>query len=132
MGLSRGHPLRRGGDVFLVRLIAHGRVRRTAAWDCGYRWQTSRMQDTAEGFGQPIRHMFGAFFRMERDLPSPSDLVPRYRVHIEDRFWRSLYRPIATAVQRLADAVSFLQGGRLSIYLLYSFLTLLGLLVFVL
>lgn len=115
-----------------VRLIAHGRVRRTAAWDCGYPWQTSRMQDTAEGFGQPIRHMFGAFFRMERDLPSPSDLTPRYRIHIEDRFWRGLYRPIAAAVQRLADAVSFLQGGRLAFYLLYSFLTLLGLLVFVL
>lgn len=116
----------------LVRLLAHGRIRRTAPWDCGYRWQTSRMQDTAEGFGQPIRHMFGAFFRMERELPAPTDLAPRYRVHIEDRFWRALYKPIAAAVQRLADAVSFLQGGRLAIYLLFSFLTLLGLLVFVL
>jgi hydrogenase-4 component B len=121
------------GVTFLaVRLIAHGRMRRTPAWDCGYPWQTSRMQDTAEGFGQPIRHMFGAFFWMERDLPSASDLTPQYRVYIEDRFWRALYKPIAAAVQRLADAVSFLQGGRLAFYLLYSFLTLLGLLVFVL
>jgi len=76
--------------------------------------------------------MFGAFFHMERDLPAPMDLTPRYRVYIEDRFWRALYQPIAAAVQRLADAVSFLQGGRLSVYLLFSFLTLLGLLVFVL
>ena len=36
------------------------------------------------------------------------------------------------AVQRVADAASVLQGGRLSIYLLFSFLTLLGLLLFVL
>jgi hydrogenase-4 component B len=115
-----------------VRLLAHGRVRRVPAWDCGYPWQTSRMQDTAEGFGQPIRHMFGAFFRMERDLPSPADETPRYRVHIEDHFWHAVYKPIAAGVQRLADAVSFLQGGRLAIYLLFSFLTLLGLLVFVL
>ena len=115
-----------------VRLFAHGRVRRTHTWDCGYPWQTSRMQDTAEGFGQPIRHMFGAFFRMERDLPSPTDLTPRYRVHIEDHFWHAVYKPIAAGVQRMADAVSFLQGGRLAIYLLFSFLTLLGLLVFVL
>lgn len=115
-----------------VRLLAHGRIRRTSAWDCGYPWQDARMQDTAEGFGQPIRHMFGAFFRMERDLPSPTDLAPRYRIHIEDRFWRGLYQPIASGVQRFADAVSFLQGGRLAFYLLYSFLTLLGLLVFVL
>jgi hypothetical protein len=67
-----------GITFVLVRLIAHGRTRRTAPWDCGYPWQTARMQDTAEGFGQPIRHMFGALFRhgqhhgaerMERDLP---------------------------------------------------------------
>jgi hydrogenase-4 component B len=121
-----------GISFVLVRLLAHGRVRRTASWDCGYPWQTSRMQDTAEGFGQPIRHMFGTFFRIERDLPSPSDSAPRYRVHIEDRLWRAIYLPIARGVQRLADAVSILQGGRLAIYLLYSFLTLIGLLIFVL
>jgi NADH:ubiquinone oxidoreductase subunit 5 (subunit L)/multisubunit Na+/H+ antiporter MnhA subunit len=115
-----------------VRLLAHGRIRTTAPWDCGYPWQDARMQDTAEGFGQPIRHMFGAFFRIERDLPSPTDLMPRYRIHIEDRFWRGIYRPIASGVQKLADAISLLQGGRLAVYLLYSFITLLGLLVFVL
>ena len=121
-----------GVTFVLVRLLAHGRMRRTAAWDCGYPWQTSRMQDTAEGFGQPIRHMFGAFFRMERELPSPSDSAPRYRVHVEDRLWRAFYLPIARGVQRLADMIGVLQGGRLSIYLLYSFLTLIVLLVFVL
>jgi formate hydrogenlyase subunit 3/multisubunit Na+/H+ antiporter MnhD subunit len=121
-----------GITFVLVRLLAHGRIRRTVPWDCGYPWQTSRMQDTAEGFGQPIRHMFGTFFRMERDLPSPSDSTPRYRIHIEDRLWRAIYLPIARGVQWLADAIGVLQGGRLSIYLLYSFLTLIGLLVFVL
>jgi formate hydrogenlyase subunit 3/multisubunit Na+/H+ antiporter MnhD subunit len=115
-----------------VRLLAHGRIRRTDTWDCGYPWQTSRMQDTAEGFGQPIRHMFGTFFRMERNLPSASDTAPRYRIYIEDRLWRAIYLPIARGVQKLADGIGFLQGGRLAIYLLYSFLTLLGLLVFVL
>jgi hydrogenase-4 component B len=118
--------------LVLVRLLAHGRVRRTNPWDCGYPWQTSRMQDTAEGFGQPIRHMFGIFFRMERDMPSPTDSAPRYRIYLEDRLWRGIYLPIARGVQGLADAIGILQGGRLAIYLVYSFLTLLGLLVFVL
>ena len=116
----------------VVRLLAHGRIRRTSAWDCGYPWQTARMQDTAEGFGQPIRHMFGAFFRMERELPRPDDSAPRYRIQIEDRVWRMVYLPVKRAVQGLADAISVLQSGRLSIYLLFSFLTLLVLLVFVL
>jgi formate hydrogenlyase subunit 3/multisubunit Na+/H+ antiporter MnhD subunit len=121
-----------GVTFLLVRLVAHGRVRQVEPWDCGYPHQTARMQDTAEGFGQPIRHMFGAFFRMERELPTPTDNPPRYRMRIEDRIWRAMYLPIARAVQRLADLVGVLQGGSLSIYLLCSFLTLLVLLVFVL
>ena len=121
-----------GITFVMVRVLAHGRIRRTASWDCGYPWQTSRMQDTAEGFGQPIRHMFGPFFRMERKLPAPTDIAPHYQVHIEDRLWRTLYLPIARGVQRLADWIGLLQGGRLAIYLLYSFLTLIALLVFVL
>src|SRR3546814_113606 len=39
----------------LVRVFYHGRVRRAPPWDCGFAAQTARMQDTAEGFGQPIR-----------------------------------------------------------------------------
>jgi formate hydrogenlyase subunit 3/multisubunit Na+/H+ antiporter MnhD subunit len=121
-----------GITFLLVRLLAHGRMRRTATWDCGYPHQTARMQDTAEGFGQPIRHMFGAFFRMERELPKPTDNPPIYRMKIEDRIWRALYLPIGRATQKIADAVSVLQSGSLSIYLLCSFLTLIVLLVFVL
>lgn len=121
-----------GVTFVLVRVLAHGRIRRTVPWDCGYPWQTSRMQDTAEGFGQPIRHIFGPIFQMERDLPSPADIAPHYRIHIEDRLWLAIYLPIARAVQRMSDAIGVLQGGRLAIYLLYSFLTLLGLLAGVL
>jgi hydrogenase-4 component B len=116
----------------LVRRLYHGRVRRTPPWNCGYPTLTPRMQDTAEGFGQPIRHMFGPFFRMEREVPSPDDHAPRYRIQIEDRFWHGLYVPIARAVSWVADALSMLQRGSLAIYLLYSFLTLIVLLVFVL
>ena len=121
-----------GVTFVLVRRLYHGRVRRTAPWDCGDPWQTARMQDTAEGFGQPVRHIFGPFFRMERQLPSPWDSAPRYRIHVEDRLWRALYLPIGRGVERLAEAVAVVQGGRLAIYLLYGFLTLIGLLVFVL
>jgi hydrogenase-4 component B len=121
-----------GITFLLVRLLAHGRMRRVPAWDCGYPHQTARMQDTAEGFGQPIRHMFGAFFRMERELPTPTDNPPIYRMTIEDRIWRALYLPIARATQWTADRVSIMQSGSLSIYLLCSFLTLIVLLVFVL
>ena len=111
-----------------VRKIYHGRVRRAAPWDCGFPALTPRMQDTAEGFGQPIRHIFEPFFRMTRELPTPFDAAPRYRVQVEDRLWHALYLPLATAVRGFAGIVGVLQQGRIAVYLLYSFATLLVLL----
>jgi len=114
-----------------VRILYHGRLRRAPAWDCGFPNQTARMQDTAEGFGQPIRQIFEAFFWMRRDLPSPFDARPRYRVVIEDRFWHWIYQPVQQAVDRVARLAGRIQQGRISIYLLYSFLTLVVMLLLV-
>jgi formate hydrogenlyase subunit 3/multisubunit Na+/H+ antiporter MnhD subunit len=108
----------------IVRLFYHGRLRRGPAWDCGFRWQTARMQDTAEGFGQPIRQMFEPFFVVERHLPSPFDAQPRYRVTVADRFWGWLYLPAVALAERIARLFGLMQQGRIATYLLYSFLTL--------
>lgn len=118
--------------IFVVSRIYRRRVRRAAPWDCGFVRLDSRMQDTAEGFGQPIRHIFEPFFGMRRELPSPTDGAPRYRVEISDRIWTGAYVPAAALVQRLASAVVQLQQGRISTYLIYSLVTLLVLLAFVL
>jgi len=115
-----------------VRLFYHRRVRHGAPWDCGFVRIDARMQDTAEGFGQPIRHIFEPFFAMQRELPSPFDRAPRYRVSIADRIWQRLYEPLGSLVQRVADAFSVLQQGRIATYLLYSFVTLVALLAVVL
>ena len=118
--------------VLGVRLFYHRRVRRAAPWDCGFVRLDARMQDTAEGFGQPIRHIFEPFFAMQRELPSPFDRAPRYRVSIADRIWQRLYEPLGSLVQRIADGFSLIQQGRIATYLLYSFVTLVVLLAVVL
>lgn len=115
----------------LVRVLYHGRLRRSPPWDCGHPWQTARVQDTAEGFGQPIRQIFEPFFRMKRHLPTPVDRDPSYKVEISDHLWHWLYLPIARLIEFLASWVGRLQQGRISIYLLYSFLTLLFMLFLV-
>jgi len=115
-----------------VRHYFHRRVRRAPAWDCGFARIDARMQDTAEGFGQPIRHIFQSFFAIDRDLPTAFDRHPRYRVAIGDRIWRGLYEPIGAIVQRVADAFAWVQQGSISTYLLYSFATLIVLLALVL
>jgi NADH:ubiquinone oxidoreductase subunit 5 (subunit L)/multisubunit Na+/H+ antiporter MnhA subunit len=115
----------------LVRRYYHGRVRFSEPWGCGYSEQTARTQDTADAFGQPIRHVFGPLYLMKRHMPGPDDLAPRFSLKIEDRHWYWLYLPVARLTEFVSSKIALLQQGRISIYLLYSFLTLIALLVFV-
>ncbi len=120
-----------GLAYLLVRRLYHGRTRRAPPWDCGYPWQTMRMQDTAEGFGQPIRQIFEPMFRMRRELPTPFDAQPRYKVTFEDPLWYWLYLPIAALVERISKVIGLLQQGRIAVYLMYSFVTLIVVLLVV-
>jgi NADH:ubiquinone oxidoreductase subunit 5 (subunit L)/multisubunit Na+/H+ antiporter MnhA subunit len=115
----------------LVRKLYHGRTRRVPPWDCGYPWQSARTQDTAEGFGQPIRQIFEPMFRIKRSLPTAFDEQPSYRSTVEDPIWYWLYLPIARGVERISKLIGRLQQGRISVYLMYSFVTLITVLLVV-
>jgi hydrogenase-4 component B len=56
---------------------------------------------------------------------------PRYRVTVGDHFWHWLYLPLAALVERLARLIGRLQQGRIAVYLLYSFVTLIVVLLVV-
>ena len=116
--------------IVLVHRLYHARLRRAKPWDCGFPLQTSRMQDSAEGFGQPIREIFDPFFRITRQLPTPFDIAPVYKVTVSDPFWQWVYVRIARMTEAVSLIVGKLQQGRISIYLLYSFVTLIALLFF--
>jgi hydrogenase-4 component B len=109
---------------WVVKGLYHGRLRRSPAWDCGYHFQGPRAQDTAEGFSQPIRRIFAPMFRMERHFPSVRDREPYFSVKVEDHFWHWLYLPIARLTTRISTLITNLQGGRIAVYLMYSFFTL--------
>lgn len=115
----------------LIRVLFSGRTRRAPSWNCGYPVRTPRMQDTADAFSQPIRHFFAPVYLMERHLPSPEDEKPYFHVSIGDRHWNALYLPVYRTVVFLSGLAGRLQTGRISVYLLYSFLTLLLLLFLV-
>ena len=116
--------------ILWVRRIYHGRVRRSDPWDCGYPEQDARMQDSAEGFGQPIRQIFEVFMRVERETPDPFDRKPHYQQASLDKVWFILYEPIARIADWLSQQAGRLQHGRIQWYLIYSFVTLIFLLVF--
>jgi hypothetical protein len=88
------------------------------------------MEDTADGFGQPIRQIFAPVFLIHREIPRPNDPHPVFRQEVEDRHWLGLYMPVARLTEFLSRQIGRLQQGRISIYLLYSFITLIALLVF--
>jgi hydrogenase-4 component B len=117
--------------MLIVHRFYHGRIRVGPPWDCGFPGQTPRMQDTAEGFGQPIRNVFEPFFRIERHVPSPFDSKPEYWLKVADHTWYWIYVPIARGVETLGRWVGHIQQGRISVYLTYSFFTLIALLFFV-
>ena len=107
----------------LVRRFYHGRVRRGDAWGCGFPARNARLQDTAAGFGQPIKQIFAPFFRIRRHLPIPFDAQPLYPVTTENRMRHWLYQPVASLNERVAAWFGVPQHGRIYLYLLYSFVT---------
>ena len=117
--------------VLAVKKFYHGRLRRGPAWDCGFPAQTARMQDTAEGFGQPIRQIFEWFMGVVKRVPTPFDLHPHFHSEIHDRLWDMFYAPVKRVNDMVGNQVGKLQHGRIHIYLLYSFITLLALLAFI-
>jgi NADH:ubiquinone oxidoreductase subunit 5 (subunit L)/multisubunit Na+/H+ antiporter MnhA subunit len=113
-----------------VRFFYHGRVHRAPAWDCGFGVLTPRMEDTAEGFGQPIRQILEPVFSIERQMPDPFSEKSRYHIQVEDRLWTLLYRPVVRVTEWVAARIAMMQHGRIYGYLLYMFATLLLLLFF--
>ena len=103
-------------------------------WDCGYRTLATpacRIPRKASGNRSAISS--ASFSRSERDLPSPIYRVPRYRVSVYDRLWQRVYLPLAVRSYNVSRThFAWLQQGPIAIYLLYSFMTFLALLVLVL
>ena len=115
----------------LVRKFYHGRLRRCAA--LGLRLS---LADAAHaGHRRGVRPADPADIRTVLPHgPAVADAVrraPRYRVTIGDHFWYWLYLPDRRCVERIAKLIGLLQQGRISVYLLYSFLTLIAVLVWV-
>lgn len=127
--------------VIAVYLLLHARpgaMHRVPIWDCGFEKLTSRMQYTATSFAMPIRRIFGFLFSIKeqvKQLPplrhSAFPLRLHYSLRVRDRFWGWLYQPVVDASFWVSRRIGRLQQGRIQIYLIYSFVTIVVLLLFV-
>jgi hydrogenase-4 component B len=126
--------------VLIAWLLLHATratIHRVPIWDCGFEKLTPRMQYNATSFAMPIRRIFGFLFRIREESqalqPVRHPAYPerlQYRLRIRDRFWYWLYQPVADAAFFIARKVGYLQQGRIQVYLIYSFVTIIVLLAF--
>lgn len=127
--------------VVVTYLLLHARpgaIRRGPLWDCGFEKVTERMQYTAASFSMPFRRIFGYLFNVKEEVrqhpPPPHPAYPErllYHLRVRDRFWTWFYQPVVDASFWLSRKVGRLQQGRIQIYLIYSFVTVIILLLFV-
>ncbi len=126
--------------VVVTYLLLHtrpGTIHRTPLWDCGFEKITARMQYTATSFSMPLRRILGFLFSVKEEVrPFPPGAHPafperlQYRLRVRDRFWGWLYRPVIDASFWISRKVGKLQQGRIHVYLIYSFVTIIVLLLF--
>lgn len=126
--------------VGIAYVLLHSRptaIHRVPIWDCGFEKITQRMQYNATSFSMPIRRIFGFLFSIKEQVRVISlyghRAFPRklhYHLRIRDLFWGWLYKPVVDASFWISRKVGRLQQGRIHVYLIYSFVTIIVLLVF--
>jgi formate hydrogenlyase subunit 3/multisubunit Na+/H+ antiporter MnhD subunit len=126
--------------VIITYLLLHARpgaITRVPLWDCGFEKVTSRMQYTATSFSMPLRRIFGYLFSIKehvrRQSPGAHPAFPErlhYHLRVRDRFWMWMYQPVVDASFWLSRRIGRMQHGRIQLYLIYSFVTILVLLIF--
>lgn len=121
--------------AWTIHAFASRRVRKTAAWDCGFPDQPINSQYTASSFAQPIRRVFGTtvFHAQENvDMPDPGETrAAAFRVRLVDPVWSWFYEPIARNLQYAANKLSVMQFLSIRRYLMLTFFALITLLIVV-
>ncbi len=126
--------------VVVTYLLLHtrsGAIRRVPLWDCGFEKVTSRMQYTATSFSMPLRRIFGYLFSIKENVkqlpPVTHPAFPErlhYHLRVRDRIWGWLYQPVIDASFWLSRRIGRMQHGHIQVYLIYSFVTIVVLLIF--
>ncbi len=123
--------------TYLLLHIRSGAIRRAPLWDCGFEKITSRMQYTATSFAMPLRRIFGFLFSIKEHVRLLPETAHRafpervlYHLRVRDRFWIWIYQPIGDASFWISRRIGRMQHGRIQVYLIYSFVTIIVLLIF--
>lgn len=112
-------------------LLARREVLASPTWDC-YERPTARMQYTSSSFAQPLLEVFHWLVHPRRHVHAPRGYFPaKASFHSEtpDIFTDRIYRPFTAFIEWSGYTLHWLQQGRVHLYLLYIFITLVILMV---
>lgn len=123
--------------VFLVYLkTKNQKVKMVDTWDCGAPPLTTRAEITATAFARSLMVMFGGIMQPSKQsiIENPEEVkyFPRsktVRLEVPNLYEQRLYRPLPILLRYVSSKVAFLHNGNVNQYLLYIFITLLGLLI---
>lgn len=118
--------------TFCVALWFRGRERKAAVatagtWGCGYLDPGSRMQYTASSFADMLVNLFAGVLRPERHAPTVTGPFPAghsFESHVPETVLERIYLPLLTRIHEKFLPIRKLQHGQLHLYVLYTFLTL--------
>jgi len=131
------------GALLLLALVLLAAAKRRAlfpaaaaetvpTWDCGYAAPSPRMQYGASSFSQPLADFFQPVLRKIGQYPVISEYFPgkaSFSAEAQAVVYNAFYAPAAARLRDLAYRFSWLQHGRLQIYIMYIVVTLMGLLL---
>jgi hydrogenase-4 component B len=121
----------------LVAALMFRRVRAlpkaaSVTWGCGYLAPTARMQYTSSSFGSMLVHYFRYALRPVKHTRDVAGLFPapgHFESHVPETVLERIYLPLLEYLYLKSAPIRGLQHGKLNIYIFYTFITLLLLMV---
>jgi hydrogenase-4 component B len=122
---------------FGIALWYRGRMKKSTVaiagtWGCGYLAPNSRMQYTASSFAGLLVDFFAGILRTERHAPHITGPFParaRFESHVPESVLERIYMPLLARIYEKFLPIRRLQHGHLHLYILYTFITLVVLIV---
>jgi hydrogenase-4 component B len=114
------------------RRLQQSTVAAGSTWGCGYLAPTSRMQYSASSFADLLVDFFGGILRPERHPPKIKGSFPErasFESHVPEAVLEKIYLPLLRRIYEKLLPVRRLQHGQLHLYILYTFITLVVLIV---
>jgi hydrogenase-4 component B len=125
------------GLVLLITLrLSKRKSRLSQTWACGLPPTDSQAEYTASGFSEPILTFFKPIYRTRKTIQR--NYWDKYssifkngsaEIHTMKFFEEKIYRPVITFVQNISLRVSNAQNVDLDTFILYSFITIIVLIV---